>query len=883
MDSLEKITDQGILLLLVLLLLFLPAASGAVGVRPGAILGLAALVLLLLFFVPRIAGPRGRFPSLRPQLWMLVAMVGVVGVAAFQLVPLPWGWIRSLRPAQGELLEALGAGGKATPLSLHPFHTSLGLCNVVAASTAFLLGAFWVRRLAQVNLILLSYVTVASVVALFGILQVLSGDDLPLYQFLSHPSQGRARGPFVGPNHFAGYLEMAIPVAIGYLLVPGNLLPSWRRKSSPGGRVRSRGGRIALVLVAVALLSAGVLRSLSRMGLLSLTAGLVLLVFALRGGGRRVFIGVGLALVVAIGMILLVGPDPALSRLWLLGESGGPLQRLVAWKMTAGVVGDFPVLGTGLRTFQDVSPIYQPGNVPGWYGESHNDYLNLVSDLGVVGAIFVALGGFFWWRRIREGWKAVSDEHRPLLAGCLAALFILLLHETVDFNLQIPANSFHFALIAGLAISIPRLSGPVPGSRGPAIGSRGVRRVVLALLGVCLALPAWGLCRMLGAEILSGGGGEEDLLRAMATNPLRHDFPHRRGRLLEADGRTEEALQAFLQATEANPLSGRSHYKAGVQEERLGRRDAARVRFERALRVAPNNPDLLYRVAGYRLDWWIQETGGEEDEAGLLEILRGFRRAGLLKGEFCGKGLATIGKVLDEARLLRLGRPETAEGHRALGKWMEKKGRWEVAAEEFERWVALVSEGQRPRAFLDLGEARARKGDLEGAREAFLDGSRSTSKRQEYLGQVFERFRKVGTAESGIPLWRRIAREDTALREEMQLFEARTLHLVGRPDKARPILLALKGGLLGAEASFHLFILEHAAGALVASEIHIREAIEARPREAAYRHHLARVLERQGKIDEALEEATVAVRLQPEEARYQRALERLLEGLTEGE
>ncbi|MCZ6689273.1 MAG: O-antigen ligase family protein [Planctomycetota bacterium] len=875
----ERLADTGIALLLILLMVYLPASSGSVGVESSAVLGLLCLVAIVLFALPRLLGPPGRYPPLRPHLWIVGLLLAVVGLAALQILPLPWGWIRTARPSQASLFESLGVGGQPTPMSVYPFHTKLGLYQLLAASVAFLIGAFWVRRITQVHLILVTYVVVASAVALYGIIQVLSGDQIPFYQFATHPSGGRARGPFVNPNHFSGYLEMAAPIAMALLFSRSRIIPRWGPSPGTAAGASGQAGKSTLILFAFSLIGAGVLRSLSRMGALSFVCALGVLALLLRGKRQRSLLWLGAGLLFVGGLVIFARHGSVFSRLSHLFSRGEAIERVVPWRMAVDVARDYPGIGSGLRTFQDISARYQPAEIPGWYAESHNDYLNLLSDLGILGAVCFGALALLWFMRVRDGWKAISPERGPLLAGCMASIFAMLLHEMADFNLQIPSGAFHFALLAGLAVSIPRLSGPVAGGSPPGSGRRAVVGGLL-LLGVGWA--GTGMVKMWLADRLLRKGGEENLLRAESLDRSRSDAPHRRGRLLEDRGETVEAERAFLEAVRRNPLSGRSHYKSGVQQVRLGRWEGAVERFRRALEVSPNNPDILERIAMYRLHWWLETTPGKGSEKDLRSVLADLRRAGLLDAARCKPILERLAAVLESVDALRSGRPETGAGHRALGEVLMGKERWREATEELQKWAALAPPRERSRALLAVGEARARDGDFDGARRAFLLGSAETSNRRRFLREAYSRLLAAGAIEAGLPLWRRL-NEDPSLRDEARLLEARTLIRLGHSSRAGPILMELRKGLLGSEASFLLFRIEDEAGAPRSAEIYLREAIESRPRDASLRYHLALNLEKQGRIREALLEAEDATRLSPGDAAYSGKLKQLLYRLADGD
>jgi O-antigen ligase len=84
---------------------------------------------------------------------------------------------------------------------------------------------------------------------------------------------------------------------------------------------------------------------------------------------------------------------------------------------------------------------------------AHNDYVNTLSDYGVVGSAIVLafLLAVAWF--LFRGRSAVNE--RLILSRRLgwAALAAMAVHEVVDFNLHLPACALAFFAILGLATS----------------------------------------------------------------------------------------------------------------------------------------------------------------------------------------------------------------------------------------------------------------------------------------------------------------------------------------------------------------------------------------------------------------------------------------------
>ena len=78
---------------------------------------------------------------------------------------------------------------------------------------------------------------------------------------------------------------------------------------------------------------------------------------------------------------------------------------------------------------------------------AHNEYLQALTDTGLLGAALLAVLLVTLFRHAQR-----AAPLGPLDAGRLASLLALCLHNGVDFNWQVPANAATFVAIAALAL-----------------------------------------------------------------------------------------------------------------------------------------------------------------------------------------------------------------------------------------------------------------------------------------------------------------------------------------------------------------------------------------------------------------------------------------------
>ena len=311
---------------------------------------------------------------------------------------------------------------------------------------AYLLLAFLasqtLKRSAQAKGLAITIAIYGLGVAGFALLQGLSGTTR-LYWLRTPRTGGWIYGPYVNHNHYAGLMELLLPVP---------LIMSLTRFTE--GRVRTAAVVVAALMVGTIFLSG------SRGGMLAVTVELmVLAAFLLRmQRGPRVATSIGVFLVVVVGLLVWVGGGQLVDRLASFRSetrtelSGGT--RTTLNKDTLRMAMKRPILGWGLGTFPVVYPEFRTFYTNFYVNEAHNDYLQFLSETGLVG--FIVLLWFLWvlYRNALkklENWT--TEINGSVALACLLGCTGIVVHSFVDFNLQIPANAALFYVLAVLAAS----------------------------------------------------------------------------------------------------------------------------------------------------------------------------------------------------------------------------------------------------------------------------------------------------------------------------------------------------------------------------------------------------------------------------------------------
>jgi O-antigen ligase len=274
-------------------------------------------------------------------------------------------------------------------------------------------------------------------VSIFGILQHLTSNG-KLYWLRGVRFGGYPFGPYVNRNHFAGFAEMVIPVALVPLVL---------------GKVRRERvflvGLFALVPIVALLLSA------SRGGIISFAVQLLslfLLLLLRKTRGRHVIVG-GAVVLCAVTMVSWIGVQQVLQRFSGVESLEVSLGKRTAMrKDTWRLFLDHPVVGTGLGTFQMVFPPYDSLYDGKVVNHAHNDYLEALAETGVIGGLCCAL---FLGVLLLNSMKVLAELGTSFgaalnLSGLIGCVGILV-HSLVDFNLHIPANALLFFVSAHMA------------------------------------------------------------------------------------------------------------------------------------------------------------------------------------------------------------------------------------------------------------------------------------------------------------------------------------------------------------------------------------------------------------------------------------------------
>jgi O-antigen ligase len=330
----------------------------------------------------------------------------------------------------------------------YPFLTRVQLLKLAAYFIVLFLSAQAFRSRADLEVLAWCAILFCFAVSLFAIVQHFTAGNT-IYWTLPVDG-GQPYGPYVNRNHFAGFVELTLPVGLALMAFRGV-----RREALP-------------LLALFTIIPIGALAlSGSRGGMLGFAFEVVLLGWMMGKRGRlrsgRV-VAVAAVAIAALLFMAWVGASQALQqRLSTLKRPEVTLARRMAMaRGAAHIFYDYPVKGCGLGTLVAVYPRYETDYDGRVVDHVHNDYLETLAETGLLGGL---CGAVFLWLLYRAGRTNLAAEQGHLSlalhAGAIMAVGGLLLHSLVDFNLQLPANALLF-LLQAYVVTMPAFPSEAP-------------------------------------------------------------------------------------------------------------------------------------------------------------------------------------------------------------------------------------------------------------------------------------------------------------------------------------------------------------------------------------------------------------------------------------
>lgn len=396
------------------LLMFCPLAFGAVDAWGHFILQAASTLLLVDWALDQMRSSRVniRWSPLFP------AMIAFAGLMCIQLLP------------------GVSAYWHAT-FSQLLLYVSYGILCFLVVQT--------LTRSREVRTLGTALAIYGSAVALFAVLQNLSAPT-KLYWLRTPRFGGWIYGPYVNHNHYAGLMEMLIPVPLVFAFSRfGKQRERWIAASAAAFMAAtiflsgSRGGMTALA-VEIAIFLALVFRERQKQNIATLLSAFLL---------------------IALAMIVWSGGHEVKVRIaTFAADKHSDLATDIRLQIDRDILHMFrqrPALGWGQGTFADVYPRFRSFYTDSLVNAAHNDFLQVLVETGIIG-----FGIMIWFlvvtlrRALRKSSKWTSNLNGAISVVAILGISGMLVHSLVDFNMQVPANAALFYSLCTVAAMEPR-------------------------------------------------------------------------------------------------------------------------------------------------------------------------------------------------------------------------------------------------------------------------------------------------------------------------------------------------------------------------------------------------------------------------------------------
>ena len=571
-ETIDTLSERAILVLVVAVLVFAPLAFGAV--RPGAFLVVQGLTICVgIVWLLRIwlgGGARLLFP---PICWSVLAFASYAVIRYFT--------------AEIE------------------FVARTELIRITVYAVLFFAVLNNTNRSEYIQILAFTLIAVALVASGYAV-----------YQFATHslkvwdvtkPLQysSRAGGPFINPNHLAGFLELALPIAFAYVIM-------------------GRFNHLTKIFIGYScfVMLGGIAVTLSRGGWLATSVAMFgFCLFLLRYREFRAKAAITLAVLVALASVFAANTNWSKRRIDQAFQSGEfDDARLQFWQAGLKMWKDHIWIGVGPGHFDFHYGLYRQ---PIWRDQlrpiyAHNDYLNTLADWGLLGLALIvisfgllAMGFAKTWPYVHKtaqlsAKKTSRGSRVSFLYGAAFGLTALLIHEFFDFNLQIPA----------IAMVVVTLMALITVHRKFETDAFGVQaklwlKMAVSVFLVCAIafLAGQGLARARevlwverSVKVIPPTEKIAALKKAFEAEPGNFETTYKIGELLRAQSwegnddyrqLAEEAMLWFERGVRLNPCDAFNYLRIGMCLDWIGKHEEAAPYYEKALHIDPNNHYLV--------------------------------------------------------------------------------------------------------------------------------------------------------------------------------------------------------------------------------------------------------------------------------------------------
>jgi O-antigen ligase len=433
------------------LIFWLPIPLGSNRAWAWGILEASAFLMLATYLCLALKSKQNIFKELAPYKYLLWSYLCVQLWVILQYTPLPATFLYLISPNLADIYGLSNSAFKT--ISLSPSDTQIASFKGIAYFCLMVLSILLVTNERRLKQLLIVMIFSGTCQAVYGSLQALSGNETSWIFEVKNTSI--ATGSFIYKNHFANFLLLCISMGIGLLVSSLSGSKNSSKRAILREFISSLLKGKAILRIALALMVIGLVMSRSRMGnaafftAMTMTGVFAFFYYKHRTKGLSILL-VSLLIIDTFILGAWFGLDKLKTRIEQTALSQESRDEVNVYGIE--LIKLYPLTGTGAGTFYTVLPMVQGSDVKLFYDHAHNDYLQFTIEYGIpftvllAAMVILSLRQTIYTMRHRK-----NNLMRGTAFGCMMAILGMLIHISVDFNLQAPANAVYFILILTLS------------------------------------------------------------------------------------------------------------------------------------------------------------------------------------------------------------------------------------------------------------------------------------------------------------------------------------------------------------------------------------------------------------------------------------------------
>lgn len=278
--------------------------------------------------------------------------------------------------------------------------------------------------------IILFAISTGVLLSVYGLLQYAG--------LLSHPwwsVKGWLSSTYRNHNHFAGWLELVIPVTITMTI---KLFADEREKSLTQEKI--------FMTSALTVMAAAFLLAQSRGAWVSLIISIIMMAVLMIKKSGKIWIIAITVMALAVLSLLYFSKDVVSSRVATLEnvaerEDLSAEARILIWQGALRMIAAKPILGFGIGCFESGFSRYRPQALRMRAIYAFNELLNMASEMGTIAPMIM-----FWVFLLIISRGYSDPKSNPYTIGCATGILSLAIHCLGDYNFHIPPNMALFVI-----------------------------------------------------------------------------------------------------------------------------------------------------------------------------------------------------------------------------------------------------------------------------------------------------------------------------------------------------------------------------------------------------------------------------------------------------